>query len=141
MAASRNSVLVVEDDLVTREIVIRYLDQAGFITYAATTGEEALAILRREGPRIDWLFTDIVLPGVIDGWIVGAEFHLSYPLRPVVYATATAERSRSQAFGSLFVLKPYSPASIVALFRKLADGTGNLNPLADGPISGEALLA
>jgi len=93
MAPTKTRILVVEDEPVTREIVTRYLQGAGFDTLSALSGEEALEILRSNGPAIDWLLTDINLPGCIDGWIVGAEFHLSYPLRPVVYASAFAPRS------------------------------------------------
>jgi CheY-like chemotaxis protein len=120
MAEKRISILIVEDEPVTREITTRYLEQAGFTVRSAETGEEALTILRQEGPAIDWLLTDINLPGCIDGWIVGAEFHLSYPLRPVVYASAFAPRRQAHPAGGVYVPKPYSPAMIVDLFRRLA---------------------
>jgi CheY-like chemotaxis protein len=120
MAAERISILLVEDEPLTREVTARYLEQAGFAVLCAETGEEALAILRRLGSAIDWLLTDIKLPGCVDGWVVGAEFHLRYPLRPVVYASAAAPRRPAQPAGSMYVAKPYSPARIVELFQRLA---------------------
>jgi CheY-like chemotaxis protein len=113
------SILIVEDDAITRAILARYFKAAGLKVYATESGEEALTILRAHGPAIDWLFTDIRLPGAISGWIVGAEFNLNHPLRPVIYATASAERVSAQAVGSVFIRKPYSPMEVFAVFQDL----------------------
>jgi two-component system OmpR family response regulator len=115
----QRTILIVEDDPITRSIVVRYFEIAGLRVFEAETGEEALAILQARGRAIDWLFTDIVLPGEISGWIVGAEFNLNHPLRPVIYATASAGRGREQAAGSVFIQKPYSPKDVFAVFRDL----------------------
>jgi two-component system OmpR family response regulator len=115
----QRSILIVEDDPITRAIVVRYFETAGLRVHQAESGEEALAVLRARGRAIDWLFTDIILPGEISGWIVGAEFNLNHPLRPVIYATATAERGREQAAGSVFIQKPYSPKDVFAVFTDL----------------------
>jgi CheY-like chemotaxis protein len=115
----QRSILIVEDDAITRAILARYFEVAGLQVYAAETGEDALAILRAHGPAIDWLFTDIRLPGAISGWIVGAEFNLNHPLRPVIYATASAERVSAQAVGSVFIRKPYSPMDVFTVFQEL----------------------
>jgi CheY-like chemotaxis protein len=116
----QTTVLVVEDEPITCEITLGHLQREGFATLCASSGEEALLLLRNKGAGIDWLFTDIELPGCIDGWLVGAEFHLSYPLRPVIYASAHAPRSRSQVAGAVFLPKPYSPAAITTLIRQLS---------------------
>lgn len=116
---NQRSILIVEDDPITRAIVVRYFEMAGLKVHQAESGEEALNILRARGRAIDWLFTDICLPGEISGWIVGAEFNLNHPLRPVIYATATAERGREQAVGSVFIHKPYSPKDVFTVFRSL----------------------
>lgn len=131
MTPQNTKILVVEDEPVTREVVTRYLERAGFEVIIAESGEEALETLRARGPAIDWLLTDIKLPGCIDGWIVGAEFHLSYPLRPVVYASAFAPRRRAHAAGGVYVPKPYSPAMIVDLFCRLAAQDGQIASAAD----------
>lgn len=116
---NKRSILIIEDDPVTRAIVVRYFEMAGLRVHQAESGEEALAILRARGRAIDWLFTDICLPGEISGWIVGAEFNLNHPLRPVIYATASAERGREQAAGSVFIQKPYDTKDVFTVFRSL----------------------
>ena len=98
--SSPRSILIVEDNPITRSIVTRYFEVAGLRVDAAESGEEALAILRAHGPAIDWLFTDICLSGGISGWIVGAEFNLNHPLRPVIYALV---RNRSD-YGRVVLL-------------------------------------
>jgi CheY-like chemotaxis protein len=113
------TILVVEDEPITRQVVTRYLEREGYRALTAESGEEALATIRQEGSAIDWLLTDINLPGVIDGWVVGAEFHLNYPWRPVIYASAGAQRPAPCA-GGVFVPKPYSPAMITHLIGCLS---------------------
>jgi two-component system, OmpR family, response regulator len=115
----QTTILVVEDEPVTLEILVRYLERAGFVTRSCSTGEEALSILRTDGVRIDWLLTDIHLPGCIDGWVVGAEFHLRHPLRPVIYVSSFAPTLKSSMEAAVYVAKPYSPAEIAALIQQL----------------------
>ncbi len=110
-------VLVVEDDPVTAEIASTYLAQSGLSVLRADTGEAALDTLRRQD--VDWLVTDIKLPGTIDGWVVAAEFHLTHPTRPVLYMTAAAAPSNARAHGSVFLRKPCHPSLILDELRRL----------------------
>ena len=115
------TILVVEDEVVVRDLLMAELQEVGYRVVAVDRGEEALRILQDRTQRIDWLFTDIRLPGVIDGWRVADEFRLTHPFRPVVYATAYApEQAKHQLQGSYFFRKPYRPAQIVAAFRSLS---------------------
>lgn len=115
------TVLVVEDEAIVRDLLVTELQDVGYRVVSVDTGEKALAILQDRKQDIDWLFTDIRLPGFIDGWRVADEFRLTHPFRPVIYATAYApEQSRQQLHGSYFFRKPYRPAQIVAAFRRLS---------------------
>ncbi len=116
------SVLFVEDTDLLRQVVAEELAEAGFEVIEAATGEDALAILRERRGRIDWLFTDIRLPGPIDGWRVADEFRFTYPLRPVVFATGdTQSRPRSYE-DSVLLRKPYRVGEAVESFRRLQAG-------------------
>ena len=115
------TILVVEDEGAIREAVRRALADHGYTVMAARTGEEAVDLLWARGERIDWLFTDIRLPGKADGWRVAEEFRFAHPFRPVIYATASASDSERMVPGSLFVRKPYRPSEIVAAFRRLSE--------------------
>jgi DNA-binding NtrC family response regulator len=113
-------VLLVEDEPIVRTMLAGYLRKAGFAVLTAESGENALAIIRSSTTRLDWLYTDIKLPGSVDGWIVGAEFHLRHPRRPVVYATASAPQSRAQTAQSIFIRKPFDAQVVVDFFLRLA---------------------
>ena len=115
------TILVVEDEALVRDVLAAELQDVSYKVIAVDTCEQALAILQGGTQQIDWLFTDIRLPGVIDGWRVADEFRLTHPFRPVVYATAYApEQARQQLQGSYFFRKPYRPSQIVAAFRRLS---------------------
>ncbi|MEO5586226.1 MAG: response regulator [Novosphingobium sp.] len=58
--------LIVEDEPLIRMCAVDFAEEAGYVTLEAGNAAEALAILER-GEKIDILFTDITLPGVMDG--------------------------------------------------------------------------
>lgn len=130
---ARTSVLVVEDDFVLLEIVTLMFERAGLRVYQASGGEAALTILRDNGPAIDWLFTDVNLPGLIDGWVVAAEYRLSHPFRPVIYSSSAQFVTRRTVHGSIFVEKPFDPGHILELARMMES---ELAPVVSDPLDG-----
>jgi CheY-like chemotaxis protein len=117
------TILVVEDEGAIREAVCRALADDGYETMAAASGEEAYGLIRSHRARIDWLFTDIRLPGALDGWRIAEEFRNAHPFRPVIYATASAADSGRKVSGSLFFRKPYRPSQIVSAFLSLSEAS------------------
>ena len=117
------SVLVVDDDFILLDIVTTLFRRAGLRVFSASSGEAALTILRDKGPAIDWLFTDIVLPGYVNGWTVADQYRLSYPFRPIVYASTAARRDHRTVQGSIFVEKPFQPLEILRLADMLQNET------------------
>ncbi len=65
-AAAGELILVVEDNATVRKSVVRQLHKLGYRTLEAEDGQEALALLERD-PRIDLLFSDVVMPGGMSG--------------------------------------------------------------------------
>ena len=113
------TVLFVEDEAELRLPVLCSLERSGFRVLTATTGEEALDTLRSRAGQVDWLFTDIRLPGLIDGWRVADEFRFSHPLRPVIFATGAAAERPRDVNESLFLRKPYAVSDVVRAFQLL----------------------
>ncbi|MCZ8102449.1 MAG: response regulator [Burkholderiales bacterium] len=113
-------VLLVEDEALLRVTVSEALQDHGFTVVEAHNGEEALEILRNKGADIDWLFTDIRLPGTINGWHVAFEFRFLHPLRPVVYATGWSQDLPPSVAGSLFFRKPYDLEQILEALQTLS---------------------
>lgn len=102
-----SAVLLVEDELLVRELASEDLHDAGFDVTAATHGDEALGYLR-EGRRFDLLFTDIRMPGETDGWQLAREAKQLLPDIRVIYATGLGDAANGLGDGELYVRKPYS---------------------------------
>jgi CheY-like chemotaxis protein len=111
-SSSRPVVLLVEDEPIVLEIVSIELKEAGFDVIQARTGEEATRALDG-GARVDLLFTDLKLPGEIDGWEVAVRARRRTPGLPVIYATGFSDGDPRRVAGSLLMSKPYHTASLI----------------------------
>jgi CheY-like chemotaxis protein len=100
-------VLLVEDELLVREVAAEDLGEAGFHVTPASDGDEALEILR-ESTDFDLLFTDIRMPGDTDGWELAREAKLMIPGLRVIYATGFGDAGDGLAEGECYVRKPYN---------------------------------
>ena len=111
-------VLVVEDEFLVREMIAEELREAGFGVLEAADGETASTLLMADQP-IDVLFTDIRLPGKLDGWEIARLARTQRSMLPVIYATGyTVDRSAEVA-GAIFLSKPYEPSQVVRMIRQL----------------------
>jgi CheY-like chemotaxis protein len=117
VAISR-TVLVVEDESDLREMVVEELTDAGFHVLEAEIGDDALAIID-SGRPIDVLFTDVRLPGSVDGWQIARHARDTIPTIHVIYASGYAPDHSAQVPDSLYVRKPYQPSAIIAEIQRL----------------------
>jgi CheY-like chemotaxis protein len=113
-------VLIVEDDDGQREVLATAVRDAGYTVVEAGTGEAALDILRSEQGSIDWLYTDIRLPGSIDGWRIADEFRFGHPVRPVIYASGYPTDGKRCVIRSRFLCKPFRPSALVEAVSQLS---------------------
>ncbi|MCJ2013469.1 response regulator [Methylobacterium sp. J-076] len=116
------SVLIVEDSYLLLEIIASLCEAQGIRVLEASTGEAALTLLRTRGMEIDWLLTDIHLPGLIDGWTVGEAFRAIRPGRPVVYSSTETALLRRSVPGGLFLRKPYQVREVDAVVKAVVQG-------------------
>ena len=100
-------VLLVEDELLVREVAAEDLGEAGFEVVPASDGDEALSILR-ETADFDLLFTDIRMPGTTDGWGLAREAKRMIPGLRVIYATGFGDAGDDLATDERYVRKPYN---------------------------------
>jgi CheY-like chemotaxis protein len=110
-------ILVVEDEELLRAMAVDALSDAGFEVIEAATGEDALA--RCKEHDADVLFTDIRLPGKIDGWDIAERCRVANPDLPVVYATGYNIVPERRVPGSRFFNKPYHPDEVIGAIREL----------------------
>src|SRR5690242_16755322 len=99
--------LLVEDELLVREVAAEDLGEAGFEVTPASDGDEALAILGGDS-AFDLLFTDIRMPGSIDGWQLAREAKQLIPGLKVIYATGLGDAGEGLGQGECYVRKPYN---------------------------------
>jgi PAS domain S-box-containing protein len=123
-AVPRETILVVEDDDDVRAINVDSLRELGYHVLEVADGPAALAVLRRE-PRIDLLFTDVVLPGGMTGAQVAAQARGLRPGLRVLFTTgyarnAIVHQGRLDS-GVHLLTKPFSHAELANKVRLLLD--------------------
>lgn len=116
--SARASILMVEDNADVRLMGATLLEEAGFEVHRAADAGEALAMIR-DGLGFDLLFTDIVMPGVMDGVALAAEVRRLQPGVPVLLTTGWGDRANDH--GLDLIGKPYRapelPQKIHALLK------------------------
>ncbi len=137
-AGGTESILVVEDDAALRKLARSVLEQYGYDVHDAPSAAEALAIVRRK-ERIDLLFTDIVLPGAMNGWKLADAIRAENEQLKIIYSTGFDPDTVNRRFDSLsnhvLLRKPYPLNSLVRTVRDCLDGvsTSPLRATAQTP--------
>ena len=126
-------VLVLEDEDNIRSFVVLNLNRAGYDTLEATTGEEALEILR-EHPETRIALLDVNLPG-IDGFEVCRRIRATNSKMGIIMLTArTLEMDKVTGLmtgADDYVTKPFSPAELTARVDALYRRSGGEEKQAD----------
>lgn len=115
----RETILMVEDNAEVRLMGATLLQDAGFEVHEAGDAEEALALVHA-GLSFDLLFTDIVIPGTMDGVLLAAEVRRLRPGIPVLLTTGWADRADDHA-GLELIGKPYRSAELTRKIRAVLD--------------------
>ena len=105
------SLLFVEDDLLAAQVVLPALQLAGFMVTAARTADEALVLLSG-GLSVDVVFSDIVMPGLVDGVELARRIAIRWPQLPVILATGYA-LATPEAATMRVLSKPYSIQDLI----------------------------
>lgn len=116
---SRVVVLIVEDEPLVRLVGADVLEEAGFDVVEAADADEALAILETR-PDVRVLFTDINMPGSLDGLELAHLVHERWPeVRLLVTSGRFQLRNEDIPDQGQFVAKPYEPAAVVRKLRTM----------------------
>ena len=118
----QSRILVVDDEKVARDLLVTFLQTAGFEVLTVSSGEQALFMLRQERDRIDWLFAGTKLSGLVCGWILADEFRTIHPDRPTLLAGDV--RHPVTATDAIVFAKPVSPAEVAATLNRLRGTDG-----------------
>ena len=118
------TLLVVEDNEEVRAFAKSALEELGYTVLQARDAAEALRIVA-EGPRIDLLFTDVVLPGGMNGRLLSQKILEARPNLPVLFTTgytpnAIVHHGRLDPDVQL-LSKPYTQADLSRKIRAILD--------------------
>ena len=116
------TVLLVEDEVLISHLVAASLSEHGFIVRESTTADEALNYVK-SGGDVDVLFTDVNLPGDMNGAELAVLVRQMRPDLPIVYASGRYQPTDIGALvpRSVFVSKPYDPDDVGTLLRRLTE--------------------
>jgi CheY-like chemotaxis protein len=118
----RAAVLVVDDEVMIRLDIADSLQGRGFATYEAGSADEAIHLMEIH-PDIRMLFTDVDMPGSMDGIKLSHYVRDRWP--PVrIVVTSGHQRAASEILpeGATFIAKPYELADLKGILSDLPAG-------------------
>jgi signal transduction histidine kinase len=121
----RETIFVVEDDKLVRDYVLTQLHSLGYVTLDAANAAEALAVVEA-GNAFDLLFTDVIMPGAMNGRQLATELERKKPGLKVLFTSGYTENAiihhgRLDS-GVLLLAKPYRKSDLARMIRRaLAD--------------------
>jgi two-component sensor histidine kinase/ActR/RegA family two-component response regulator len=139
-AEPRANVLVVEDEMVLRLRAVDIVEDAGFTAVEAVNADQALAILESRSD-IALLFSDIQMPGSMDGLTLAHAVHARWPSIKIVLVSGQVKLSDSdRPADSRFFGKPLEMKEMIAELQEMV-GAGKLKIVPDEaiPLAVEAL--
>jgi CheY-like chemotaxis protein len=113
-------ILVVEDDAMVRRYVITQIESLGYKTFEAANAAEALAVIDTSA-TIDLLFTDVIMPGTMNGRQLVDEALKRRPALKTLYTSGYTENAivhhgRLDS-GVLLLAKPYRKSELARMIR------------------------
>jgi two-component sensor histidine kinase/CheY-like chemotaxis protein len=123
-------VLVVEDEMMLRMRAVDIVEDAGFTSIEAVNADDALAILE-ERSDIDLLFTDIQMPGTMDGLKLAHAVHARWPSIKIMLVSGQVSPTETERpANSRFYGKPLEMKKMIAELREMM-GEGALRIIPD----------
>jgi CheY-like chemotaxis protein len=130
------AILVVEDDAMIRMNAVAFLEDEGFMVVEAASAREAIRALEG-GQRIDALFTDINMPGVMDGLDLAHFVRDRWPSIKLLLTSGRREVPTTQLPSqSRFVLKPYHSEQIAGTLQDMVRGFASVRSAPGCPGGG-----
>ncbi len=120
MPGGNETVLVVEDNAEVRGVVVQQLQLLGYHVLQCEDAVAALVVLSEK--RIDLLFSDIVMPGEVDGLKLARNAIAHWPSLKVLLTTGYGDvASRGDVRGLRVLEKPYRTADLAGALREALD--------------------
>ncbi|HEY2445606.1 MAG TPA: response regulator [Rhizomicrobium sp.] len=120
------TVLIVEDEVLIRIALSDYLQECGFKVLEAGNADEAVQIIEHGNIAIDLVFTDVVMPGSMDGFGLAHWIRANRAGLPVVLTsgdTGKVDTARDLCERNAFLAKPYDLQRLVKHIRAIIGPT------------------
>jgi CheY-like chemotaxis protein len=116
------TVLIAEDEFVIRLVIAEFLREEGYEVIEAANADEALDVFR-SGTPVDLLFTDVRMPGSMDGCELAQRVRAEWPSTPVILTSAYSQSllSARSASQDLVVPKPYRPQAVLTTIKAVME--------------------
>ena len=114
--SQRPTVLIVDDSADVAEVTASFFDHLGYETVYRDSAEAALTLLA-DGTKIDLVFTDIVMPGTIDGVGLAREIRSRYPRLPVILTTGYSDAAQAAPPDFKILHKPFDAEALRSFIR------------------------
>jgi signal transduction histidine kinase/HAMP domain-containing protein/ActR/RegA family two-component response regulator len=123
------TILIVEDEPVLREMARDILSEYGYRIFEASSGKEALNTWQRKMNEIDLLLTDMVMPEGVSGTDLAKQLRVKHPHLKVIFTSGyTATEVKPDLLVKMnarFLQKPYTQADLAKTVRECLDKTEN----------------
>jgi PAS domain S-box-containing protein len=120
------TILVVEDERDLREIVTRTLNRHGYRAFQAVDGHDALKIWHEYKSEISLVFTDLVMPGGINGRELAEKLWAERPTLKIIFSSGYGADILGKNFkldtALNYLQKPYLPQTLARAVRRCLDG-------------------
>jgi PAS domain S-box-containing protein len=115
------TILVIEDDVSLAAVTAALIEDSGYTVKLAHSAAAAIEELEgKNAGRIDAVFSDIVMPGGMNGFELARKIRSQYPHIPILLTTGySGAASPSQVAGVEVMAKPYDPDKVVAVLGEL----------------------
>ena len=127
LARGKETLLVVEDELMVRRLLAQFLRRLGYTVIEASNGREAIGLWAEHGRVVDLLFTDMVMPEGLTGLELADRLRAEKPGLKVIVASGyssdmlqsgVAKRSRA-----VYLAKPFEAPALAAAVRACLDAS------------------
>ncbi len=123
--SGRETILLVEDEEVVRDLARRVLAQSGYTVLQARHGQEALQVCKDYEGTIHLLVTDVVMPGGMSGRQLAEQLIALRPEMKIMYISGYTGNAIAHHgvldSGTAFLQKPFSPAELTKKVREVLD--------------------
>jgi PAS domain S-box-containing protein len=119
--APRPMVLVVDDSPEVAEVTSSLFEDLGYDTIYRDSAEAALKLLE-DGNKIDLVFSDIVMPGTLDGVGLASEVQARYPHLPVILTTGYSDAAVAAPPNLPILRKPFDADALRNLIQDMIGG-------------------